>query len=45
MSETDALFAVLQQSADPDVVAAIELLGHTGSDRELSRINALDLRR
>ena len=42
MSDTDALFAVLRQSADPDAVAAIERLVRSGSDRDLSRTNVLD---
>ncbi len=42
MSDTEALFAVLRQSADPDAVAAIEALVRNGSDRALSRTNALD---
>jgi class 3 adenylate cyclase len=42
MSETDNLFAILRQSADPVVVAAIERLVYDAPDRELSRINALD---
>ena len=40
--ETEALFAVLRQSAAPDVVAAIERLVHDGSDAALCRVNALD---
>lgn len=41
MSETDALFLVLRQTADPQAVAAIERLVRDGSDRELCRVNAL----
>jgi class 3 adenylate cyclase len=41
MSESDALFAVLRQSADPDAVAAIEALVRDAPDRALSRINAI----
>jgi class 3 adenylate cyclase len=41
MSETEALFGVLRQSAAPDCVAAIERLVREGVDRELCRINAL----
>lgn len=41
MSETEALMMALRQSADADVVAAIEQLVRDGSDRELCRINAL----
>ena len=42
MSEVDALFAVLRQSADPGVVAAIERLVQAAPDHALNRINALD---
>jgi len=42
MSDTEAQFAVLRQSADPDVVAAIERVVRDGADRELSRVNVLD---
>ncbi|HXW41285.1 MAG TPA: adenylate/guanylate cyclase domain-containing protein [Xanthobacteraceae bacterium] len=42
MSETEALFNVLRQSADADCVAAIERAVRDASDRELCRINALD---
>jgi class 3 adenylate cyclase len=41
MSETEALFGVLRQSAAPDCVAAIERLVREGVDRDLCRINAL----
>ena len=41
MSESEALFSVLRQSADPKVVAAIEQLVRDGPDRALSRVNAL----
>jgi len=41
MSEAQALFSVLRQSADADVVAAIERLVAEGKDRELCRVNAL----
>jgi class 3 adenylate cyclase len=41
MSETEALFKVLRQSAQPDCVAAIERLVREGTDRDLCRINAL----
>jgi class 3 adenylate cyclase len=41
MSETEALFKVLQQSAQPDCVAAIERSVRDGSDRDLCRINVL----
>ncbi len=42
MSETEALFNVLRQSADADCVAAIERAVREAPDRELCRINALD---
>jgi class 3 adenylate cyclase len=42
MSEAQALFDVLRQSADPATVAAIEALVADGRDRDLSRINLLD---
>ena len=42
MSEAEALFAILRQSADGEVVAAIENLVREGSDRALVRVNALD---
>jgi class 3 adenylate cyclase len=42
MSESDALFALLRQSADPGAAAAIERLVREGKDRELSRVNAID---
>ena len=41
MSETEALFGVLRQSADPECVAAIEQLVRDGPDRDLCRVNAL----
>src|SRR3974390_2148505 len=41
MSETEALFGVLRQSADADCVAAIERAVAEAPDRELCRINAL----
>ena len=41
MSEAEALFAVLRQSADASVVDAIERLVDKGSDRDLCRINLL----
>jgi class 3 adenylate cyclase len=41
MSETEALFKVLRQSAQPDCVVAIERLVHDGADRDLCRINVL----
>src|SRR5471032_2653 len=41
MSEAEPLIAILRQSADTDVVAAIERLVRDASDRDLCRINAL----
>jgi class 3 adenylate cyclase len=41
MSEAQALFDVLRQSADGEAVAAIETLVADGRDRDLSRINLL----
>src|SRR5437667_11210503 len=41
LSETDALFNALQQSAKPEPVRAIEKVIQDGPDRELCRINAL----
>src|SRR5882724_258882 len=41
MSEADALFAILRQSADPLAVEAIERLVREAPDRELCRLNAL----
>ena len=41
-SETDALFAVLRQSANPAAVSAIERLVEEAPDRDLCRVNALD---
>ena len=43
MNETQALFSVLRQTADPSVVDAIEHLIDKGEDRDLNRINLLDL--
>jgi class 3 adenylate cyclase len=42
MSEVEARFTVLRQSAPPDAVAAIERLVKQGSDRALNRINVLE---
>src|SRR4030081_961908 len=42
MSDTQAQFAVLRQTADSAVVAAIERLIAEGHDRDLNRINLLD---
>src|SRR5579871_5831201 len=41
MSETEALFGVLRQSANADCVAAIERLVAEGDDRDLCRVNVL----
>jgi class 3 adenylate cyclase len=41
MKESESLFSVLRRSADAAVVAAIEKVVATGSDRELNRINPL----
>jgi len=41
MSEAQTLFAALRQSADPEVVAAIEALVRDAPDHRLNRINAL----
>ncbi len=42
MSETEALFSVLRQSAQTDCAAAIEHLVQDAPDRDLCRINVLD---
>ena len=42
MSETEALFSVLRQSADADCVAAIERAVRDAPDRDLCRVNVLD---
>src|SRR6478672_11836485 len=42
MSEAQAQFSVLKQTADPGVAAAIQQLIEDGEDHELNRINALD---
>jgi class 3 adenylate cyclase len=41
VSESEALFSVLRQSADADCVAAIERLISDAPDRDLSRVNVL----
>ena len=41
MSEAESLFSVLRRTAKPEVVAALEDLVASGSDRELNRINVL----
>jgi class 3 adenylate cyclase len=41
MTEAQTLFAALRQSADPDVVSAIEALVREAPDNRLNRINAL----
>src|SRR6201747_70089 len=42
MSDSQAQFSVLKQTADPSVVDAIRRLIETGQDHELNRINVLD---
>jgi class 3 adenylate cyclase len=42
MSEAEPLFTALRQSADPEVVGAIERLVREGPDPALNRINVLD---
>jgi hypothetical protein len=42
VSEAATLFSALRQTADPEVVSAIEVLVRDAPDRQLSRINALD---
>jgi len=42
MSDTNALFDTLRQSADNDVVGAIEAVIRDGTDRQLCRINILN---
>ena len=42
MSEAEALFALLRQSADPKAVAAVERLFREAPDRALNRVNVLD---
>ena len=42
MSEAEARFKVLRQSAHPGAVSAIEQLVREGTDRELNRINVFD---
>jgi class 3 adenylate cyclase len=43
MNEAETLFAALRQSADAEVVSAIEVLVRDAPDRRLNRINALAL--
>ena len=43
MNETDNLFAMLRQSADPAAAAAIQHLVREAPDHQLSRINVLDV--
>jgi class 3 adenylate cyclase len=45
MSETQALFSVLRQTADSDVVDAIRDLVEKGEDRALNRVNLLEFSR
>src|SRR5260221_14702836 len=42
MSDTEALFTILRQSADADAAAAIDHLVRDAPDRALNRINVLD---
>jgi class 3 adenylate cyclase len=42
VSETEALFSVLRQSADADCAAAIERTVRDAPDRDLCRVNVLD---
>ena len=42
MSEAKNLFPLLQQSADPEIVVAIERLVRDAPDRDLCRVNVLD---
>src|SRR5258708_6069854 len=42
VSESEALFSVLRQSADPGCVAAIEQTVREAPDRDLCRVNVLD---
>ena len=42
MSESEARFKVLRQSANPEAAAAIEKLVQSGIDRQLNRVNVLD---
>jgi len=42
MSNTQAQFSVLRQTADPAVVDAISQLIAKGEERDLNRINLLD---
>jgi class 3 adenylate cyclase len=42
MSEVEARYSVLSQSADPDAAAAIRAYLHDAKDSELNRINVLD---
>jgi len=42
MSETEALFGILRQSADPAVVTALQQLVENGADHELCRVNVLE---
>src|SRR5437868_10016898 len=42
MSDANALFPVLRQSADAEAVAALERLVRDAPDHRLTRINALD---
>jgi class 3 adenylate cyclase len=43
--ETESLFALLRQAADPDAAAALERLVASGEDHALNRVNVLDFAR
>jgi len=43
MSEAQALFTALRQSADPEAVAVLERMVRDAPDHELNKINALDV--
>jgi class 3 adenylate cyclase len=45
MSESEARFTVLRQSADPRAAAAVERMVREADDRDLNRINVLDFAR
>jgi class 3 adenylate cyclase len=42
MSESEARFSVLRETAQADAVAAIEALVREGTDRDLNRVNVID---
>src|SRR5690242_524228 len=45
MSELQAQFSILKQTADPGVATTIERLIENGADHELNRINVVDFAR